>query len=155
MFPQPAKGTEISKDCIRGKLMKQPYLVKAAAMVIPWYFSTGTQQKSCLCWFLPCLLPLLTNFYVYYRIIEQSGLEQTLKDPTSSSSARSVCSKPHPIWPLTLPGMCHPQLLWEACSIVSFPFEIAENQTQKKKRKMKKQKKAERQIEDIRKLRKL
>lgn len=28
-------------------------------------------------------------------------------------------SKPHPIWPWTLPGMEHPQLLWVTCSNVS------------------------------------
>lgn len=26
------------------------------------------------------------------------------------------CYKPHPTWPLTLPGMGHPQLLWATCS---------------------------------------
>ncbi|KFW07755.1 Dysferlin, partial [Eurypyga helias] len=30
-------------------------------------------------------------------------------------SPRPGCSKPHPAWPWTLPGMGHPQLLWATC----------------------------------------
>ena len=38
-------------------------------------------------------------------------------------STRPGCSKPHPTWPWTLPGMEHPQLLWATCSSASPPSE--------------------------------
>jgi len=52
-------------------------------------------------------------------VIERFGLEGTLKIilvPTPlpwarTSSIRSGCSKPHPVWPWTPPGRGHPQLL--------------------------------------------
>ncbi|KAK4828311.1 hypothetical protein QYF61_025323 [Mycteria americana] len=44
-----------------------------------------------------------------------------LKFNKGTPSTRPGCSKPHPTWPQTLPGMGHTQLLWATCSSVSPP----------------------------------
>lgn len=41
--------------------------------------------------------------------------------PFPPPSTSPGCSKPHPTWPGTLPGMGQPQLLWETCSEATPP----------------------------------
>jgi len=48
-------------------------------------------------------------------------LVPTLLPWAGTSSTKAGCSKSRPVWPCTLPGRGHPQLLWATSSSVSLP----------------------------------
>lgn len=42
--------------------------------------------------------------------------------PGADILIRQDCSKPHPTWPSTLPGMWYPQFLWATCASALHPL---------------------------------
>lgn len=86
-------------------------------------------------WILPYWTHFSLSLYNWWslhsRFVARSLFQKGSQSFMPSSPLRSLdaqnlsnfgCSKPHPIWAWTVPGMGHQQLLWPICSSVLLPL---------------------------------